>query len=63
MNNDNTLVLAHYYTEPEVQQMADYVGDSLDLAQHAQREKPKRIVFAGVNLWQKLQRYLTLIRK
>jgi quinolinate synthase len=48
MNNDNTLVLAHYYTEPEVQQMADYVGDSLDLAQHAQREKPKRIVFAGV---------------
>lgn len=48
MNNDSTLVLAHYYTEPEVQKMADYVGDSLDLAQHAQREKPKRIVFAGV---------------
>ena len=48
MKNDNTLVLAHYYTEPEVQQMADYVGDSLDLAQHAQREKPKRIIFAGV---------------
>ena len=48
MKNDNTLVLAHYYTEPEVQAMADYVGDSLDLAQHAQREKPKRIVFAGV---------------
>ena len=48
MNNDNTLVLAHYYTEPEVQQMADFVGDSLDLAQIAQREKPKRIVFAGV---------------
>lgn len=48
MKNDNTLVLAHYYTEPEVQKMADYVGDSLDLAQIAQREKPKRIVFAGV---------------
>jgi quinolinate synthase len=48
MKNDNTLVLAHYYTEPEVQAMADYVGDSLDLAQHAQREKPKRLVFAGV---------------
>lgn len=48
MKNDNTLVLAHYYTEPEVQEMADYVGDSLDLAQIAQREKPKRIVFAGV---------------
>lgn len=43
-----TLVLAHYYTVPEVQKMADYVGDSLDLAMHAAREKPDRIVFAGV---------------
>ena len=48
MKNDNTLVLAHYYTEPEVQQMADYVGDSLDLAQIAQREKPKTVILAGV---------------
>lgn len=44
----DTLILAHYYTIPEVQEMADYVGDSLDLALHAVREKPKRIVFAGV---------------
>jgi quinolinate synthase len=44
----DTLVLAHYYTTPEVQAMADHVGDSLDLAQVAQREKAKRIVFAGV---------------
>lgn len=44
----DTLILAHYYTIPEVQQMADYVGDSLDLALHAVREKPKRIIFAGV---------------
>lgn len=43
-----TLVLAHYYTIPEVQQMADFVGDSLDLAQKAIAEKPDRIVFAGV---------------
>ena len=28
----NTLTLAHYYTVPEVQQIADYVGDSLELA-------------------------------
>lgn len=48
MNYDNTLILAHYYTVPEVQNMADYVGDSLDLAQAAVREKPKRIIFAGV---------------
>ena len=48
MHTKNTLVLAHYYTTPEVQQMADYVGDSLDLAIKAVEEKPDRIVFAGV---------------
>lgn len=48
MKYDNTLVLAHYYTTPEVKALADFVGDSLELAQKAQSEKPKRIVFAGV---------------
>lgn len=48
MQNKDTLILAHYYTTPDVQQMADYVGDSLDLAQKAVEHKPKRIVFAGV---------------
>ena len=48
MHTKKTLVLAHYYTTPEVQQMADYVGDSLDLAIKAVEEKPDRIVFAGV---------------
>ncbi len=44
----NTLTLAHYYTVPEVQAMADYVGDSLELSLIAQRERADRIVFAGV---------------
>ena len=44
----NTLTLAHYYTTPDVQALADYVGDSLDLALIAQREQADRIVFAGV---------------
>jgi quinolinate synthase len=44
----NTLTLAHYYTTPDVQAMADHVGDSLELALIAQREKADRIVFAGV---------------
>ena len=44
----NTLTLAHYYTTPDVQAMADYVGDSLELALTAQREQADRIVFAGV---------------
>ncbi len=46
--NKDTLILAHYYTTPDVQVMADHVGDSLELALIAQREQPKRIVFAGV---------------
>jgi quinolinate synthase len=48
MKHDNTLVLAHYYTTPEVQALADYVGDSLDLSLKAEAEQPKRIIFLGV---------------
>lgn len=43
-----TLVLAHYYTIPEVQQMADFVGDSLELSLHARDSNAERIIFAGV---------------
>ena len=43
-----TLVLAHYYTIPEVQQMADFVGDSLELSLRARESNAERIVFAGV---------------
>ncbi len=43
-----TLILAHYYTTPEVQALADRVGDSLDLAMFAAEQKADRIIFAGV---------------
>lgn len=43
-----TIILAHYYTTPDVQAMADFVGDSLDLSQKARDAKADRIVFAGV---------------
>ena len=42
------LTLAHYYTIPEVQQMADRVGDSLDLALFAKESDADVIVLAGV---------------
>ena len=48
MKNSNTLVLAHYYTEPKVQQLADFVGDSLELSLKAKESNAERIVFAGV---------------
>jgi quinolinate synthase len=45
----NAVVLAHYYQEPDIQDIADYIGDSLGLAQHAARTKADIIVFAGVH--------------
>lgn len=43
-----TVILAHYYTAPEVQQAADFVGDSLDLSMKARNARADRIIFAGV---------------
>lgn len=43
------VILAHYYTRPEIQDLADYIGDSLALAQIAARLKEPVIVLCGVN--------------
>ena len=43
------VILAHYYTRPEIQELADYIGDSLALAQIAARLKEPVIVLCGVN--------------
>lgn len=44
----NAVILAHYYTVPEVQDIADCLGDSLALAQFAQKTDADVIIFAGV---------------
>jgi quinolinate synthase len=45
----NIVLLAHYYQQPEIQDLADYVGDSLGLSQCAASVKAEMIVFAGVH--------------
>ena len=45
----NALVLAHYYTEGEIQDIADFVGDSLALAQWAKKTDASIIVMCGVH--------------
>lgn len=45
----NAIVLAHYYQEADIQDIADYIGDSLGLAQAAEKTDADIIVFAGVH--------------
>lgn len=45
----NAVILAHYYTRPEIQDLADVVGDSLALAREAQRLQSDVVVMCGVH--------------
>ena len=45
----NAIILAHYYQEPDIQDVSDYIGDSLGLAQQAEKTDADMIVFAGVH--------------
>lgn len=45
----NVVLLAHYYQDADIQDIADFIGDSLGLAQEAQKTKADIILFAGVH--------------
>ena len=44
----NAVILAHYYVRPEVQEIADYIGDSFYLSKIAAKSDAETIVFCGV---------------